>query len=180
MRWKQIAATAAVLGAVWASGLAATALAAPARPTGFGMFSTWRAAQRAAKFKLVRPTKTDGLPRNGKIAVTRCEAQKKSRAHVVVAVYGLTPFKMLSVSQNNSGHACSTVGKVKSLGKVKVRGTTAQLTGKCGFDKLRPCSSSKIFLFLTWRKHGNYYFATSFGAPRKVLIGFAASLRPVT
>jgi len=179
MRWKQIVATGMTLGTVSAAGFATTALAAPAGPAGFGMFSTWQAAQKAAKFKLLKPTATDKLPRNGKIVLTRCEAQKKSRAHVVIAVYGLTPFKMLSLSQNNSGQACSTVGKVKSLGKFKVDGTTAQVTGKCGFDHLRSCKSTKVFLFLTWRKHGIYYFATSFGEARKTLTGFAAGLRPI-
>jgi len=179
MRWKQMVATGMALGAVSAAGLGTTALAVPAGAAGFGMFNTWQAAQKAAKFKLLRPKTTDKLPRNGKIAVTRCEAQKKSRAHVVIAVYGLTPFHMLSISQNNSGKACSTVGKVKTLGKVKVDGTTAQLTGKCGFDHLRSCTSTKVFLLLTWRKHGIYYFATSFGEARRTLIGFAAGLRPV-
>jgi hypothetical protein len=45
------------------------------------------------------------------------------------------------------------MGKVKVIGKVKVDGTTGQLTGKCGMPGLRSCKSTKIFLFLTWTRH---------------------------
>ncbi len=182
MRWKQIAATAVTVGAVSAAGIATTALAAQVRPAGFGMFKTWKGAQAAAGFKLVKPTRTYGHVRNGDIAVARCEVKKPKKMQgkrVVSANYGLTPASSLALFQNNSGNPCSTVGKVKALGKVKVGGTTAQLTGKCGFDKLTSCKSTKIFLFLTWSKHGAYYVASSFGESRKTLAGFAAGLRPV-
>ncbi len=182
MRWNQITATVVTVGAVSAAGIATTALAAQAGPEGFGMFKTWNGAQHAAGFKLVRPAKTYGNVRNGDIAVARCEVKKAKKMQgkrVVSANYGLTPASSLALFQNNSGSACSTVGKVKTLGKVKMGGTTAQLTGKCGFDKLNPCSSAKVFLFLTWRKHGVYYVASSFGESRKTLVGFATGLHPV-
>lgn len=179
MRWNQMVAAVVTAGAISAAGIATTALAAQAKPSGFGLFSSWKAAQSAAGFKLIRPTRTFGHVRNGKIAVVRCEPKHKSRAHVVVANYGLTQFSTLGLSQNNSGGACSSTGKVTSLGKVKVDGTTAQLTGKCGMPGLRSCKSRKIFLFLTWRRHGVYYLASSFGEPSSTLVGFARGLRPV-
>ncbi len=178
MRWNQIAATVVTAGAVSAASIMTMAIPAQAQSSGFGMFGSWKAAQKAAGFKLVRPTRTYGHVRNGLVAVVRCEV-KKSTSRVVVANYGLTPFSTLALYQNNSGRACSTMGKVKSLGTVKINGTTAQLTGKCGLPGLRSCKSTKIFLFLTWRKHGNFYVASSFGESSATLTGFATGLRPV-
>ncbi len=66
---------------------------------------------------------------------------------------------------------------MKRLGTYKVDGTTAVLTGKCGMRGLRACTSEKIFLFLTWTRHGVYYVATSYGLSRSTLAGFATGLR---
>jgi hypothetical protein len=178
MRWNQVVATVVTAGAVSAASIVTAAVSAQAQPSGFGMFGTWKAAQAAAGFKLLRPTRTYGHVRNGLIGVTRCEV-KKSTSKVVVASYGLTPFSTLALYQNNSGRPCSTMGKVKVLGKVKVDGTTGQLTGKCGMAGLRSCKSTKIFLFLTWKRHGTYYVASSFGQSSARLTGFAAGLHPL-
>lgn len=194
MRWNQMAATLLAAGAVCAASSTAPALAAQARleassrpggpgmPAGLGQFGSWKAAQKAAGFKLLRPTRTYKHVRNGDLIVTRCAAtvKKKRSAHrVVIANYGLTPFSTLAIYQNNLGKPCSSIGKVTTLGKVKVDGTTAQLSGKCGMKGLRSCKSTKIFLFLTWTKKHIYYMATSYGEPAKILIGFATGLRPV-
>ncbi len=56
------------------------------------MYGSWTAAQKAAGFKLLRPTRTYGHKRNGLIGVSRCELKKKGAKHVVTASYGLTPF----------------------------------------------------------------------------------------
>lgn len=186
MRWNQritAAVTAAgAAAAICTAGLAGPALAVPpAASLHFGTFGTWRGAQKAAKFKLIRPTRTYGLKRNGLITVGRCArtvTQKVAHADVTVS-YGLTPFSVLSLSQNNSGGPCTKVGKVKTLGHVKVDGRRAVLSGKCGMPGLLSCKSKKIFLFLTWKKHGVYYVASSFGHSRKTLAGFAKGLRKV-
>ena len=182
MRWNKIAATVLAAGAVCAASSTAPAFAVQAGPSGFGQFRSWKAAQKAAGFKLLRPTRTFGHVRNGDLIVTRCAAtvKKKKAAHrVVIANYGLTPSSTFALYQNNLGKPCSSIGKVTPLSKVKVDGTTAQLSGKCGMPGLKPCTSKKIFLFLTWTKKHIYYMATSFGQPRKTLIAFAAALRPV-
>jgi hypothetical protein len=182
MRWNQIAATVLAAGAVCAASSTAPVFAAQARPVGTGQFANWKPAQKAAGFKLLMPTRLFKHVRNGDLVVARCAAtvKKKRAAHrVVIANYGLTPFSTLSLYQNNLGSPCSTIGKVTKLKKVRVDGTTAQLSGKCGMKGLRSCKSSKIFLFLTWKKNHNYYMATSFGEPSKTLIAFALGLRPV-
>lgn len=174
--WAIAAGTVMLAGTI---GLATPALAAPAGTHALGSFKTWRGAQRAAGFKLLRPTKTYGHVRNGDISVARCEVKGKAAKRLVTATYGLTPFSVLSISQNNSGGPCMSLGKVKRLGTVKVNGTKGVLSGKCGMRGLRACTSRKIFLFLTWVKHGKYYVAGSFGLRRKTLAGFANGLRPV-
>ena len=178
MRWNQIVTTVVTAGAISAASIVTMAVPAQAQVAGLGTFGSWKAAQSAAGFNLLRPTRTYGHVRNGLIGVVRCEV-KKSTSRVVVVSYGLTPFSTLALSQNNSGRACSTTGKVTVLGKVKVDGTTGQLTGKCGMAGLRSCKSTKIFLFLTWTRHGTYYVASSFGQSSAKLVGFATGLRPV-
>ena len=140
------------------------------------------AAQSAAVFALIRPTKTFGQKRNGKIVVTRCVVKPtKSRnpGRLVMATYGLTPKAQLVLSQTNSGHACSMTGKATALGTVKVGGGTAKPTGLCGRAGLPPCTATKIFLFLTWIKHHVYYVASSFGESRATLVAFARATKRV-
>ena len=183
MRWNQritaVLTAAAATATIGAAGLAGPAFAAPAGPHHLGMYGTWTGAQRAAGFKLLRPTRTYGHKRNGLIAVSRCEVKKREARRLVTATYGLTPFSVLGLTQNNSGRACTSTGKVKRLGTYKIDGTRAVLTGKCGMRGLRACTSRKIFLFLTWTRHGVYYVATSYGLPRRTLVGFATGLRRV-
>lgn len=174
-----IAAAIVMAGTISLAAPATEALAAPATAHHPGMFKSWRAAQKAAGFRLVAPTKTYGHVRNGDIIVARCELKKPAGRRVVTASYGLTPFSVLAISQNNAGQACMSTGKVTHLGTVKINGTKAVLTGKCGMKGLRPCTSLKVLLFLTWTRHGIYYVASSFGLPRKTLAGFALGLRPV-
>jgi hypothetical protein len=174
-----IAAAIVLAGTIGLAASATQALAAPAGSHHLGMFKSWRAAQKAAGYKLVQPSRTYGHVRNGDIFVARCELKKLGARHVVTASYGLTPFSVLAIAQNNAGRACSKTGKVTRLGSVKINGTKAVLTGKCGMPGLRPCTSLKILLMLTWTRHGKYYVASSFGLPRKTLVGFATGLRPV-
>lgn len=167
---------------VAATAVATTAMAAQAPAPRFGLFKSWHAAQSAAGFELIRPTKTFGQKRNGKIVVRRCvvkPTKSKNPGRLVTVTYGLTPKAQLRLSQSNSGHACSVTGRLTALGKVKVGGVTAKLSGLCGRAHLPACTSTKIFLFLTWIKHGVYYVASSFGESRVTLVGFARAARPV-
>lgn len=154
---------------------AATASTRADHPT--GLFATWRAAQTAARFPLLKPTKTYGLARNSKITVTRCEiSRKKAAKRVVIASYSLTPRANLTLNQNNSNGPCTRLSQGKFLGRFRVDGTVAMLIGDCGRRGLPPCASQNIFMFLTWRNRGIYYQASSFGERRPVLLGFARNL----
>ena len=153
------------------------AAAAPLRSAGIGQFSTWRAAQHAAGFGLLRPTKTFGLPITNKISVARCEiSKKKAKKRLVIGSYGRTVRANLTISQNNSGSPCTTTTKGTTLGHYVVRGMRATLIGDCGSRGLPSCKSTKIFLFLSWRASGIYYQAMSYGESRNSLVGFARSL----
>lgn len=162
------------------AGLATPALAAQARPAGMGSFRSWPAAQAAAGFRLAKPTRTYGLARSGRIIVSRCEVKRpKPGVRDVNAVYGDTPNANLTINQNNSRGSCGVIGKSTKLGRYKVNGVWASLTGECGLRGLPSCKSRKIFLFLTWRKHGAYYRASAHDEPRLTIVGFARSLVPV-
>ncbi len=157
--------------------IAATAVAAPNAGAGTGLFASWHSAQSAAGFGLLRPTKTYGLAQAGKISVARCEISKKKAARrLVISQYGPKPSANLTISQNNSNGPCTRTRKGKALGQFRVLGSKAFLTGDCDAPHLPACSSRKIFLFLTWRKSGVYYQASSYGETRAVLLGFAKSL----
>jgi hypothetical protein len=157
--------------------VATIAVAAPATPERTGLFATWRGAQTAAGFPLLRPTKTYGLARASDIIVARCEiSKKKAGKRLVIGEYGLTPAANLTISQNNSNGQCTRTRKGKFLGRYHVDGVTGGLTGDCGSKGLPSCLSKKIFLFLAWRKGGIYYQASSYGESRGVLVSFARAL----
>jgi hypothetical protein len=161
--------------------VATIAVAAPATPARTGLFATWRGAQAAAGFRLLRPTKTYGLVRASKIIVARCEISKeKARKRLVIGEYGLSPAANLTISQNNSNGQCTRTRKGKFLGRYHVDGVTAGLIGDCGMKGLPSCRSKSIFLFLTWRKAGVYYQASSYGKWRGVLVSFARGLVTVS
>jgi hypothetical protein len=177
------------------AGPAVTALAASGRPVpeapgqhapaaqgrlaGLGQFRTWSRAQSAAGFKLARPTRTFGLHRSGLIVVSRCETKGRLGKRNVEAVYGDTPRASLRISQNNSGGLCGVIGRTAKLGRVRVGGAWASLTGLCGRPSLPSCQSTNIFLFLTWKKGAIVYRASAHDEPRRTLVGFARGLVPV-
>lgn len=154
-----------------------TSAAPAAARVGVGQFRSWKWAQRRAGFHLMKPTKTYGLHRAGRIMVTRCEAHLRSRDRVATANYGKTAFRYLVLTQNNSGGPCQREGTAHRIRKVKVQGVTGVLTGLCGMKHFPRCKNNrKVWLFLTWRKHGVYYMAASYGEWQKTLIGFARHL----
>jgi len=168
---------AAAVGIALTASIATAAFAAQAVPSRTGLFSTWHGAQSAAGFSLMKPTRTYGLARAGRIIVSRCDiSRKKGTKRLVIAAYGSTPNHNLTLSQNNSGGQCAIISASKNLGRYRVNGTWAKLVGDCGRAGLPRCSSRKIFLFLTWRKNGNYYQASSYGERPSVVVGFARGL----
>jgi hypothetical protein len=153
------------------------ASAATARPA--ATYTTWRAAQHAAGFTLLKPTQTFGLKRMGGILVTPCESTGQLRKRDVGASYGVTNHQLVAIEENNSGHPCSNFGEASYLGSYRVNGASAKLYGACGTPDTPPCSSPHIYLFLTWARHGIAYQATSHDKQRMALVTFARDLAPV-
>ena len=160
--------------AVSSVGFAGSALAAgPART---GTFKTWPAAQRAAGFKLLKPTKTFGLRRQGGINVMQCQSPTKLDVNALYArgkasiYWDQTTFKF----------RCGNIGVAKRLGRYRVDGVWAELFGSCGVLSAPPCSSKKLYpLNLLWAKRGVSYLLSSDGIRRSTIVGFARGLRAV-
>jgi hypothetical protein len=169
-----------------ASALAAPAHLAPARtapsktvPASTGSFLTWRAAQHAAGFALRRPSKTYGLTRTGGILVERCPAAGERRKRDVIATYGSFQHRLLGIQQNNSGATCVTLTGIHRLHTYHVDGVTAHLWGRCHVSGTPSCKTRKMWLFLSWRRHGIFYLVTSHNVRRVTIVGFARSLAKV-
>jgi hypothetical protein len=171
-------ALAVAMGAAPAA-LAPAAFASAGRPAAIGSFHSWHAAQRAAGFRLKRPTRLHGLTRSGLIVVMRCEVTGKLRKRNVFASYGKVQHRYLNISQNNSGGPCGNFGEAKKLRTYLIHGARATLFGVCGMKGEPSCHKRNIFLFLTWRRHHIFYVATSHDERRHVLVNFARSLRAV-
>ena len=166
MRTLAVGLTVAISLGSGAAALAPAALASVARPASVGTFHSWRAAQRAAGFGLIRPGNTYGLRRNGLISVVPCQASGQMSKRQVFASYG----SFLSGPE---------LGAARVLGHYRVQGRRATLYGVCGKHLGPPCSSRRITMYLTWRKHGNYYEASSHNERRHTIVGFARSLHRV-
>jgi hypothetical protein len=165
--------------ALAASAGSATARPAAAGPAATGSFRTWHAAQRAAGFRLKRPTRLHGLTRSRPIVVARCEVIGKLRKRNVFAAWGHVQHRFLEISENNSGGACGNFGEAKKLRTVRVHGAQATLFGVCGFHGAPSCHQRDIFLFLVWKRHHVYNVATAHDQWGHVLVNFARSLRSV-
>ena len=91
------AALVAVMGVTATASVAATPAAASAKVQP-GKYHSWKAAQRAAGFGLLRPGSTDGLKRtNGGIQVVRCAPGYAT----VYAQYGRTKGRLLGLIQDD-------------------------------------------------------------------------------
>ncbi len=169
------AVAAAVVAAATVSPVAASTRGT-ASPAGLGSFASWRAAQRAAGFRLVRPSVTFGQRRNGNISVSKCLVKREFAKRIVIANYGRTVRAMFSVNQNNSGRPCLRTTRLTRLGRATVHGARATLSGLCGRSGLPACTARKIWLFLAWSRHHVYYVTSSFGERRATLVRFARGL----
>lgn len=149
-------------------------VAASARPD--GSYRTWRSAQRAAGFKLKRPSRTFGLTRKYPILVSKCDAAGQRRKHDVYAQWSGSLRRYLSIDQNNSGEPCSNFGAARYLASYRVKGHRARLYGFCGGRGQPGCRSINAVLVLAWRAGSRYYVTYSHHEWRRTLVSFARSL----
>ena len=115
--------------------------------------------------------------KSGDIIVTRCLATGETSKKDVLASYGSTAHRFLSIEQNDSGGPCGSFGEAKSLGHRRVESVRAKLYGACGFGGDPSCSSRDISLYLSWTRHGMAYLAASHDERLKKLVSFARGLR---
>jgi len=169
--------SAALAPAANASAARPATVATRAATAAAGSYRTWHRAQRAAGFALRRPTRRHGLKRSGDIIVTRCLATGETSKKDVLASYGSTAHRFLSIEQNDSGGPCGSFGEAKSLGHRRVESVRAKLYGACGFGGDPSCSSRDISLYLSWTRHGMAYLAASHDERLKKLVSFARGLR---
>jgi len=169
----------AVMSVTATASIAATPAAASARVHP-GKYHTWKAAQRAAGFRLLRPAGTDGLKRtNGGIQVVRCAPGYAT----VYVQYGRAKGRLLGLIQDDlkGAQPCSNIGEATTLGHPKVDGVRATLLGACGTMTGQPsCHSAHLWLFLVWTRHGNYYQALSHDESRRTIVAFGRRLRKVS
>lgn len=163
------------LASVAAPGSASAAAFSSATPA--GSFRSWRAAQRAAGFRLKAPARTYGLTRKHAILVGKCLAAGRTRKRDVYAEWDGPRRQYLTLDQNNSGGACSNFGAARFLGIYRVQGQRARLYGFCGSRGLPSCRARAAVLVLTWRSGQRYYVAYSGHQWRATLLGFARHLR---
>jgi hypothetical protein len=169
-------ATAALAPAALASSSHVSAVTAPA---GTGAFGSWAKAQKAAGFKLKKPTRLHGLARTSTYNVSKCTLAGKPSKRVVDVQYGRLKHGLLAIGQNNSGGLCSNLGGAKKLGTVSLNGTTGHLFGFCGKKGEVSCSSKKAAFVLTWKKGSIFYNTSSEDETRATLIDFSKSLKNV-
>jgi hypothetical protein len=187
--WIRRSATVAISAAAVMAGLgvtAASSMAAPAAASAKvhpGTYHSWKAAQHAAGFKLLRPAGTDGLKAtNGGIQVGTCAGYPRKYADIS-AEYGHRKGKLLGLIQDNAPHAapCSNIGEATTLGHYKVDGTRATLLGACGTAPGEPsCHAAHLWLYLTWTRHGHYYQVLSHDESRHTIVAFGRRLHNVS
>jgi hypothetical protein len=162
------------------TGAASAALAAPAQPAAPGSFTSWAAAQHAAKFPLLKPGRTDGLKRTARIEVETCELTAKVSRKAVFASYGGSADRSVAIQEVNYHLGCGNVGEAKTLGHYRVDGVRATLLGSCGLPGLPSCHIRKISLDLLWVKKGRSYALTCFAMWRSTVVAFARAMRRVS
>lgn len=172
-------------------GLADAASASPAAPGAtvavhFTPYSTWRAAQQAAGFRLLRPTRTDGLKRTTGILACSCRVAGKNLDQVI-ASYGKPAasdnhlITLVQVSRPR-GRCMGPAGRVgRVIARIRVDGRRATLTRAraqlCvpgGADQ--PTCSMVVVLQLSWTRHGHSYRVTGVGENRAHLVRTARTL----
>ena len=109
--------------------------------------------------------------------MARCEiSKKKAKKRLVIASYGPTAQRQPDDQPEQLGRPVHQ----DRQGQAPRQGQGPRRHGDPDRGLRRPhlpsCTSTKIFLFLTWRTNGVFYQAISFGESRSTLVGFARSL----
>jgi len=156
---------------------AAPAIATPLAASGIGTYKTWAEAQKAAGFKLMKPSVTYGLPNVGHVIVSVCEVTGETKKRVVTVSYGNFNSHNLGLSENNSGGACGNGNEGTYLASYTLHGIKARLYGFCDILGAPSCSAAKIELWLTWKDKTVYFVASSYNESRSRLVHFANTLR---
>ena len=144
-----------------------------------GSFKTWKAAQRAAGFRLHAPGKTFGLKRHHPILVGKCLASGHKSKRDVYAQWDGGKKAFVALDQNNAGTPCSNFGAAKPLGTWRVQGHKAHMYGFCGRKGQPSCRSKNITLVLAWKAGTHYYVMYSNNEWRRTLVAVARSLHRV-
>lgn len=160
--------------------LAAPAHLATAGPAVAGSYTNWRAAQHAARFRLLKPGKTLGLRRIGRIEVQTCVLTATVSRKTVSASYGGSDERSVMIQEVNYHLPCGNLGEAKRLGHYRVDGVRATLYGSCGLHGLPSCHARKISLDLLWVKRGKSYALTCFALRRAAVLAFGRAMRPVS
>jgi hypothetical protein len=157
--------------------VAAPAIATPGLVSGIGTYKTWAEAQKAAGFKLMKPSVTYGLPNVGHVIVSVCEVQGETKKRVVTVSYGNFNAHNLGLTQNNSAGPCGNANEGTYLATYKLHGIKAKLYGFCDILGAPSCNSAKVELWLTWKNKSVYLVASSYNESRSRLVHFANTLR---
>lgn len=173
-----------VLAGCLTAAAAPAALAAPAHPSGggpavAGSYSSWAAAQHAAKFKLLKPGKTFGLKRTGRIQVETCQLGTHVSRKAIFASYTGSGDRSVQIQEVNYHMYCGNVGLAKTLGHYRIDGVRATLLGSCGLPHTPSCHKLKKSLDLLWIKRGKAYGLTFFAMRRATVVAFARAMRTV-
>jgi hypothetical protein len=163
-----------------APAMAATATpASHGKPAATGSFKTWKAAQRAAGFRLHAPGKTFGLKRRHPILVGNCLAAGHRSKKDVYAEWDGAKKAFIAVDQTNAGSPCSNFGAAKFLGRWRVQGHRAKMYGFCGRRGLPSCTTKNITLVLAWKAGTHFYTMYSNNEWRRTLVAVARSLHRI-
>jgi hypothetical protein len=160
-----------------ASAAPASTMAAAVRPALPSSFSSWSKAQKAAGFRLQKPSRTYGLVRTHPILVGKCLATGQGSKRDVYAQWGGAHGRYIALDQNNSGKPCSNFGAAKFLRTWRVHGHKALMYGFCGRSGQPRCDQRIVVLVLTWKVGSRFYVAYSRNEWRRTLVGFARHLR---
>ena len=168
----------AAIAALCATAAPAGAVAADRAPAQVQRYTTWRAAQRAAGFALLRPSDTYGLRISGKIEVNSCSQLHSTWVLASYASARAKPNLSIMQVRHNDGCAGELPPSVK-LGTYHVDGAKATLYGACRLFNNPPCTHLAIERFLVWTKGRDYYVVSSFDERPATVVGFARKLKAV-
>jgi predicted metal-binding protein len=168
----------AAIAALCVAAASPSAVAADRAPAPTHRYTTWRAAQRAAGFALLRPSHTYGLRISGKIEVNSCPQLHSTWVLAAYASARAKPRLGIMQVRHNDGCAGNLPPSVK-LRTYHVDGVKATLYGACRLLHDPPCKHLAIDRFLVWTKGRVYYVVSSFDERPATVVGFARKLKAV-